>query len=181
MKQRYVFMLTAAVLFMASGCAIRPHQIQQDRLDQMSAVGSWGPVHSQETRQDTASRENTRTVKVLDLKMPKISWDTEAAQAPSSSVSEPRQRTEPSGYYGQQPAEPSGVRSPVAESPSAAMPGVGAFQEYKVLQNDTLQKIAQKFYGTMHKWPRIYDANRDILKSPNSIKPGQTLKIPAAN
>ena len=45
---------------------------------------------------------------------------------------------------------------------------------------DTLSKISKQFYGDANSYMRIFDANKDQLKDPNTIKPGQVLKIPAA-
>ena len=42
----------------------------------------------------------------------------------------------------------------------------------------SLSKIAQREYGNANAWNAIYDANRDILKDPDKIFPGQKLKIP---
>ncbi|MBF0595345.1 MAG: LysM peptidoglycan-binding domain-containing protein, partial [Candidatus Omnitrophica bacterium] len=50
--------------------------------------------------------------------------------------------------------------------------------EYKVEKDDTLQKISKKVYGSYSKWTKIYDANKDVIKDPNRLKPGITLKIP---
>ncbi len=48
-----------------------------------------------------------------------------------------------------------------------------------VAAGDSLSKIAQKFYSDMHKWPVIYEANRDVIGiDPNIIKLGQRLLIP---
>ena len=50
---------------------------------------------------------------------------------------------------------------------------------YTVKKGDTLWSISCKFYnnnGT--KWKKIQEANKDILPSPGSIKPGLTLVIP---
>jgi len=44
---------------------------------------------------------------------------------------------------------------------------------------DSLSKIAKHFYGDANKWRRIFEANQDILKDPDLIYPGQTLKIPS--
>ncbi len=52
------------------------------------------------------------------------------------------------------------------------------YESYTVQKNDTLQKISQKFYGTTKKWKLIYDENRDVLKSPDRVYPGKTIKIP---
>ena len=50
---------------------------------------------------------------------------------------------------------------------------------YEVVSGDSLSKIAKREYGNANEWKRIYEANRDILKDPDKIFPGQKLKIPA--
>ena len=49
---------------------------------------------------------------------------------------------------------------------------------YTIQEDDTLQKISKKFYDAYSKWPKIYEANKDKLKSPEFIKPGITIRIP---
>lgn len=49
---------------------------------------------------------------------------------------------------------------------------------YEVVSGDSLSKIAKKEYGDANAWPKIFEANKDILKDPNKIYPGQKLKIP---
>jgi len=51
--------------------------------------------------------------------------------------------------------------------------------EYVVQRNDTLGRIAVKFYGTARAADRILEANRDHLSSPDRIRVGQTLRIPS--
>jgi len=53
-------------------------------------------------------------------------------------------------------------------------------QTYTVVSGDSLSKISKHFYGDANHWRRIFDANTDILKDPDEIYPGQTLKIPSA-
>jgi nucleoid-associated protein YgaU len=50
---------------------------------------------------------------------------------------------------------------------------------YEVQAGDTLSKIAKREYGKAGEWNRIFEANKDVLKDPNKIYPGQRLKIPA--
>ncbi|MCF7869493.1 MAG: LysM peptidoglycan-binding domain-containing protein [Candidatus Omnitrophica bacterium] len=52
------------------------------------------------------------------------------------------------------------------------------YEDYTIVENDTLQKISRKFYGTTKKWELIYQENKDTLKSPDKIYPGKTIKIP---
>jgi nucleoid-associated protein YgaU len=49
---------------------------------------------------------------------------------------------------------------------------------YEVKPGDTLGAIAQRFYGKASLYPKIFEANRDILSNPDLIKVGQKLKIP---
>jgi nucleoid-associated protein YgaU len=51
-------------------------------------------------------------------------------------------------------------------------------QTHVVQSGDSLSKIAQKYYGDPSMYTQIFEANRDILKDPNKIFPGQKLKIP---
>ena len=51
-------------------------------------------------------------------------------------------------------------------------------RSYVVKQGDSLSKIAKQVYGNTDDWRRIYDANREIIKDPDLIYPGQTLRLP---
>jgi LysM repeat protein len=53
----------------------------------------------------------------------------------------------------------------------------GGGHTYTVVSGDNLTKIGEK-YGVS--WQQIFDANKDILKDPDKIYPGQELKIPGA-
>lgn len=49
---------------------------------------------------------------------------------------------------------------------------------YTVKKGDCLWNIAKKYYGKGSLYTKIYEANRDKIKNPNLIYPGQVLKIP---
>jgi len=51
---------------------------------------------------------------------------------------------------------------------------------YTVKSGDTLSKIAKESYGDANQYTKIFEANRPMLKSPDKIYPGQTLRIPPA-
>jgi len=68
-------------------------------------------------------------------------------------------------------AAPSTLPGPGAPAPAAA-------QIYEVMPGDTLGAIAQRFYGKASLYPKIFEANRDLLSNPDLIKVGQKLKIP---
>ncbi len=53
------------------------------------------------------------------------------------------------------------------------------FKTYVVKSNDSLCKIAKRFYGSEQAWKKIYKFNRDILKNPDFLRSGIKLKLPA--
>jgi len=53
-----------------------------------------------------------------------------------------------------------------------------AGKRYTVVSGDSLSRIAKREYGDANEWHRIFEANRDIIKDPDLIHPGQSLAIP---
>jgi nucleoid-associated protein YgaU len=49
---------------------------------------------------------------------------------------------------------------------------------YTVKRGDTLSAIAKLSYGNANQYPKIFAANKPMLKDPNQIYPGQILRIP---
>ena len=49
---------------------------------------------------------------------------------------------------------------------------------YVVRRGDTLWGISKKYYGNGAQYSKIFNANRDKIKNPNLIYPGQKLVIP---
>lgn len=80
------------------------------------------------------------------------------------------------GGAGATAAATTGSTAPAVETPVVS----GDKGNYVVQSGDYLGKIAQNVYGDANKWNAIYEANRGILKNPNSLQPGQVLVIPAA-
>ena len=72
----------------------------------------------------------------------------------------------------------SDVESGASSTAPTPAPPAPAEQTYTVVAGDSLSKIAKKFYGNAHHWRRIFEANRDIIKDPDLIHPGEKLKIP---
>jgi LysM repeat protein len=63
----------------------------------------------------------------------------------------------------------------VAEEAAAA---AAAARKYVVQAGDTLSAIALEFYGNANDWRKIHEANKDIIKNPGLIYPGQEFTIP---
>lgn len=56
---------------------------------------------------------------------------------------------------------------------------VEAVEYYVIEKGDTLSGIAKKHYGKASDYPRIFEANREVIKDPDLIFPGQKIRIPA--
>jgi phage tail protein X len=52
-------------------------------------------------------------------------------------------------------------------------------EEYYVIERgDTLSHIAKRYYGNASKWPRLFEANREVIQDPDKIFPGQKIRVP---
>jgi nucleoid-associated protein YgaU len=49
---------------------------------------------------------------------------------------------------------------------------------YIIKKGDTLSAIAKQFYGKANDYPKIFEANREVIKDANLIFPGQKIRIP---
>jgi nucleoid-associated protein YgaU len=49
---------------------------------------------------------------------------------------------------------------------------------HTVKSGETLSGIAKQYYGNASKYPMIFEANKPMLKDPDKIYPGQSLRIP---
>ncbi len=67
----------------------------------------------------------------------------------------------------------------VTGGPAAGGAGAApAAKTYTVKAGDTLSKIAKEHLGNANAYMKIFEANKDKLKDPDTIKPGQVLTIP---
>jgi nucleoid-associated protein YgaU len=65
----------------------------------------------------------------------------------------------------------------VVDNMTVAAPS-GEARMYTVKSGDTLSKIAKEMYGNAGQYPKIFEANKPMLKDPDKIYPGQVLRIP---
>jgi len=147
-----------------SGCVARTYNLTRDRIDQDLSPASGNRGYLMGQAPEAKERATTRTVRVFEI---------ELGKAKKSNVSCPA-------------TTPLATNTNIEETTTAApqetlneTPTQG-FEKYTVAKNDTLQKISKKFYGTSKKWMKIYNANKDVLRAPDKLYPGQTLNIPSA-
>ncbi len=161
-KVRITGICILALSLLAPGCVARTYNLTRDRLDQdlSPASGNRGYIMGS-APEESKERKTTRTTRVFEIELGATKQQTKY-----------------------QPAAPAAITA-IAEEPVLMEESEQTeevreqtFEIYTVAKNDTLQKISMKFYGTTKKWPKIYEANKNVLRSPDRLYAGQTIKIP---
>jgi len=155
---------------------VRTYPVVKERIDQDLSAGNRGYLMGAPRAAEEKARKTTRQLQVFEVELYPIKVES---QPPS--VSAPEGRPAISALQPEQkPVETSVVSAP-AIKPITAPPAesrVVVMKKYTIEKGDTLQSIAKKFYGTTKRWKEIYEANQEVLKSPNKIYPGQIIEIP---
>jgi nucleoid-associated protein YgaU len=60
----------------------------------------------------------------------------------------------------------------------SAPPQQSQVEYYVIQKGDSLSAIAKRYYGNAKDYPRIFDANREVIKNADLIYPGQKIRIP---
>ncbi len=164
-------LLGLAFLLILSGCArVRHYTVVKDRIDQNLTAGNQGYLAGT-APQVQGERKTTRATYVTEVELPPWKKSAELKQ---------KQQTKKPAL-----SESIETEALVSEDDSAAQKSGGIsesvpenLEKYTVQKSDTLQKISKKFYGTTKKWQKIFEANKDTLKGPNDIYPGQIINVP---
>ncbi len=147
------------------------------------------PLESQAARLELMSRIDELQKENLQLKD-----EIATLRQGGAGSTGPRGSAAPAGTT----STPATMRAPLFNSASAGPAGAGARpaltarppattaanspvtsnRRHVVAQGETLYKIAQRYYGSGSKWPEILEANRDVLKNENAVRPGMELRIP---
>ena len=144
-----------------SGCRTATHVADVPRVDLSLEGGNRGYLIG--TAPPAGSQHMTREMVQTDLEIPSL-FKLQPGQKSKKILTE---IAPPEVDL----SEPGGVGTP---------PAPGTYDTYTVKQNESLWSIAAKkeIYGKATRWRRIYDANRDMLKSPDKVRAGMILKIP---
>lgn len=67
---------------------------------------------------------------------------------------------------------------PAAAVPQGAPAGFSGPQVHRITDGDTLSRLAERYLGRSERYLEIYNANRDVLASPDLLPIGATLRIP---
>jgi len=159
-----MFVILAAGLIV-SGCTVRMYKQTKDRIDQ-EIIGNRGYLAGEAPTIEGQPRSSTRETVVVEVEL-----------GPQARARKPQAKKAEAEKVVSEPAQVKDVLLEELE-PKQAEEQTETFQTYKVMKDDTLQKISKKFYGTYKKWKKIYDANKEKIKDPDRIKPGIVLNIP---
>lgn len=190
----YGFLL---IVFAMSGCIIRTIPYDVDRADQ-EVKGNRGVLRGDVPGMDTAERKKTKKMYNIEIELPMSEDRAETGKASGNkgyvetrSVSDRKKATgeKRESVVRLSGSGMSGKPQVIYRAPTEGgdkykkEKGSGSIAKeeqktYVVKKGDTLQKISDKMYGTTKKWKKIFEANKEVLKSPDLIKPGQKLVIP---
>ncbi len=164
------FVVILAFVFV-SGCATRTYVQEKGRVDQ-EMTGNGGCIQGTCPPVDRSNLPKTRDTYVLEIDAGPSKVEAAKSETKNSSYDEEN------SYSDESSASASHRNYGNVNESSAPEVSEPSFTEYKIEKGDTLQKISQKFYGTVKRWNEIYKANKDVIPDPNRIKPGKTIRIP---
>ena len=127
----------------------------------------------------TKERQAKVLQRVVDLDSRLAVTEARAGQATSASPAAADAGGQVPGNDAAAPVAPA-ADIPPTEPPVATTSSTGAAKTviYQVRADDTLSRISAQVYGDASAWPRIFEANRDVLATPDDLSLGMNLVIP---
>jgi len=164
MKKFVVLVALAAIVASLAGCSVNTKMVTRERVDQEISAASGNRGYLMGTAPAAGDRKTTREYIEVQVEVPSLEKENRVPKKSTDAVA-------PATNYGT-----SSVPETVVEEFDVEVKE--EFVDYKVQKNDTLQKISMKYFGTTKNWKKIFNANSDILKSPDKLRPGMTIRIP---
>jgi nucleoid-associated protein YgaU len=146
---------------------LRPTTEKREYVEELIRVAKLSFAASIPDRPSEAVREIAMLKQEVDALRGLLAEKQSAAGPADESVATPSKRKKAEA----RPDEKTAAAEP---EPAPA----GPMDSYVVQPGDTLSRVAGKVYGDPRKWEQIFNANRDALPSPESVRVGQTLQIP---
>ncbi|MBC2593724.1 LysM peptidoglycan-binding domain-containing protein [Ruficoccus amylovorans] len=156
----------------------QPYDDEIERLDLLEIIESVRAENLDLKRQLAAARGRVGQLEGAPVSAPTFSTaGTSSTRTPPASTSS-RPVTNTTAATSTSAPRPSTATANTRPSASAASPAPSGMRLYTVEAGDTLSRISTKFYGSSARWQDIFNANRDTLASPHSLRQGQQIKIP---
>lgn len=164
MKKLLVFLALAVMITALTGCSVTTKMITRERVDQDLTGTSGNRGYLVGTPPAVGERNPNKTYMEVQVEVPAIEKENRVPKKVEETA-------EPVTNFDTAPSE-----QPVVEKVEAGEEST----DYKVQKGETLQKISMKLFGTTKKWKKLFDLNKDLLKSPDKIRPGMVIKVPKA-
>lgn len=161
-----VFLVCAGIVFY-----LYYPDLQEESIPVSSEEEYTYPTVTMGLQQDSIQGDSLkRTEDTLRIPQPTIVEENPASkqQVENKVVPEEPQKVDKKTTVKSQPVNPDSVNYEI----------VGTETTYTVKEGETLTRISLRFYGTKALWPYIVKHNADVLKNPNNVTSGTTLKIP---
>lgn len=177
MNKNIALVICICLGFIISGCVVRTYTKTYERVDQDISAGNRGYLQGNLTPVTIPKETSTRTILVAEIE---LSSPVKFKRAPHVDTTKTADKGTAGnlGYISKSEGELSESAEPSFEE--VLQTQTAELSTYVVQKNDTLEKIAKRpeIYGDSRKWKKIFDANKEQIKNPSKIYPGQTLIIP---
>lgn len=170
---KWFMIALACVLLACAGIVFYLYypDLQEESIPVSSEEEYTYPTVTMGLQQDSIQGDSLkRTEDTLRIPQPTIVEENPASkqQVENKVVPEEPQKVDKKTTVKSQPVNPDSVNYEI----------VGTETTYTVKEGETLTRISLRFYGTKALWPYIVKHNADVLKNPNNVTSGTTLKIP---
>ena len=170
---KWFMIALACVLLACAGIVFYLYypDLQEESIPVSSEEEYTYPTVTMGLQQDSIQGDSLkRTEDTLRIPQPTIVEENPASkqQVENKVVPEEPQKVVKKTTVKSQPVNPDSVNYEI----------VGTETTYTVKEGETLTRISLRFYGTKALWPYIVKHNADVLKNPNNVTSGTTLKIP---
>jgi LysM repeat protein len=173
MRTKSLGVMGVVAVLAAAGCRSMTQISEIPRVDMDLEGGNRGYLVG--TPPDTGLLKMTRQMVETTIELPtRIGGKTSPLSAGES---------EPTAVSQAQDLWESGIATEAAPQAAGIADTVAAdapMDTYVVQKGDSLWSIAARpeIFGKASRWRALFDANRDVLKSPNDLKVGMSLKVP---
>lgn len=170
---KWFMIALACVLLACAGIVFYLYypDLQEESIPVSSEEEYTYPTVTMGLQQDSIQEDSLkRTEDTLRIPQPTTAEENPASrqQVEKKVVPEESQKVVKKTTVKSQPVNPDSVNYEI----------VGTETTYTVKEGETLTRISLRFYGTKALWPYIVKHNADVLKNPNNVTSGTTLKIP---
>ena len=170
---KWFMIALACVLLACAGIVFYLYypDLQEESIPVSSEEEYTYPTVTMGLQQDSIQEDSLkRTEDTLRIPQPTIAEENPVSrqQVEKKVVPEEPQKVVKKTTVKSQPVNPDSVNYEI----------VGTETTYTVKEGETLTRISLRFYGTKALWPYIVKHNADVLKNPNNVTSGTTLKIP---